>query len=351
MKFVHIADIHLGANPSVGKNQTKNRAREIWDSFERLIQVCEEEKADLLFICGDLFHRQPLMRELKEVNHLFSRLTATQVVMIVGNHDYLKKDSYYRSFEWEEHVHMLLDQNIDFIEFPQLKTAVYGHSYHTREITEKTYKHAYAEKRQPVEILMLHGGDDKHIPVQKEELLSLGYDYIAMGHVHKPQELVPGKAAYAGALEPIDNNDTGVHGYRIGEITANGCQTRFVPFATREYVHLSVDAERKMSGYALKEKVKREVERYGIQNIFKIKLTGFRDPEVLFDLANFDVYGNIVEMSDETKPAYDFEKLQKQNADNILGYLIDEWKDCDKNSIEYQALCEGVQALMETRRT
>lgn len=53
----------------------------------------------------------------------------------------------------------------------------------------------------PYEILLAHGGDDSHIPIKKENLLGLGYDYIAMGHIHKPQIICPDKIAYAGALE------------------------------------------------------------------------------------------------------------------------------------------------------
>ena len=35
---------------------------------------------------------------------------------------------------------------------------------------------------------------------------------------------------------------------------------------------------------------------------------------------------------------------------NILGYLIRELKDYDRDSVEYGAMCEGVKALVETRR-
>ena len=61
-----------------------------------------------MLIAGDLFHRQPLLRELKELRDLFGTLKATQVVLIAGNHDYLKRDSYYRTFVWGENVHMIL---------------------------------------------------------------------------------------------------------------------------------------------------------------------------------------------------------------------------------------------------
>ena len=46
----------------------------------------------------------------------------------------------------------------------------------------------------------------------------------------------------------------------------------------------------------------------------------------------------------------DFERLMEQNAHNILGYLIRELKDYDRDSVEYGAMCEGVKALVETRR-
>ncbi len=45
-----------------------------------------------MLIAGDLFHRQPLLRELKEMNSILEMLEHTEVVMIAGNHDYIKKE-------------------------------------------------------------------------------------------------------------------------------------------------------------------------------------------------------------------------------------------------------------------
>ena len=100
MKFIHIADVHLGAEPDIGSARRGMRSQEIWNSLERIITVCNEQRIELLLIAGDLFHRQPLKRELKELNALFLRLTMTKVVIIAGNHDYLKEDSYYHTFVW-----------------------------------------------------------------------------------------------------------------------------------------------------------------------------------------------------------------------------------------------------------
>ncbi len=33
MKFIHIADLHLGAKPDAGNAYSQNREQELWDSF------------------------------------------------------------------------------------------------------------------------------------------------------------------------------------------------------------------------------------------------------------------------------------------------------------------------------
>ena len=190
MKFIHIADLHLGAKPDAGNAYSQNREQELWDSFRDIITICNQKKTDLLLIAGDLFHRQPLLRELKEMNSILEMLEHTEVVMIAGNHDYIKKNSYYRTFSWAPHVHMICSQEIDCVELDRIQTAVYGCSYHSREIHDPVYDHAVPERRQKYEILLAHGGDEKHIPIKSNQIMTLGYDYVAFGHIHKPQLLV-----------------------------------------------------------------------------------------------------------------------------------------------------------------
>ena len=315
-----------------------------------MLEVCESKHVEMLLIAGDLFHRQPLRRELKELDYLFSKLTMTQVVIIAGNHDYLKRDSYYRTFRWSENVHMILDREITCVEFPLYSLAVYGMSYDEKQITEECYRDAFAQRRQPYEILLAHGGDDTHIPIKKENLLGLGYDYVAMGHIHKPQIICPDKIAYAGALEPIDKNDTGVHGYIYGEITTKGCKIKFVPFATRSYIHQIIKVNPSMTEYELKETIAKVIDEKGKENIYKIILDGLRDPEISYNVDTLDSYGNVIEVTDQTRPAYRFDKLKEANKGNILGTFVAELEPYPEDSLEHQALCEGVRALMETRR-
>ncbi len=350
MRFIHIADVHLGACPDAGKAYTEQRPEEIWNTFEHIIRICQAEQTDLLLIAGDLFHRQPLLRELKEVDYLFSTLTHTKVVLIAGNHDYIRRDSYYRTFRWHDNVYPLFGREIRCVEFDGLQTAVYGLSYYSREITEPLYHRAAPEGRQRYEILLAHGGDEKHIPINWEELERSGFSYTALGHIHKPQAVRRNRIVYAGALEPVDRNDTGPHGYVKGELTGKGNHISWIPCASREYIHLEVLVDERDTAGSVKQKIRKLIHEYGNENIYKIKLKGERDRDILLDSLNPDDLGNILEVTDETRPAYDFDRLYRENADNLIGRYIESFAGCSRDSEAYQALCEGVDALLANRR-
>ena len=106
MKFIHIADIHLGTKSDRERIRGEKQEQYGWKAFSEVIDRAKAQQVQILLIAGDLFHRQPLMRELKEVNSLFSKIPQTQVVMIAGNRDYLTAESCYRTFHWGENVHL-----------------------------------------------------------------------------------------------------------------------------------------------------------------------------------------------------------------------------------------------------
>ena len=137
MLMIHTADIHLGASPDAGEAWGKNRKQELWDSFDRLIEAVILQKADILLIAGDLFHRPPLLRELREVNERFRSLGKTKVVFMAGNHDFIGANSFYKGFQWSENVHFFENEQINSVKFPELKVEVYGLSYHKKEIRER----------------------------------------------------------------------------------------------------------------------------------------------------------------------------------------------------------------------
>ncbi len=101
--------------------------------FPKIDKTGRRRKSRPVSDCRDLFHRQPLMKELKEVNYLFSTIPDTKVVLIAGNHDYLKRESCYRRFSWAENVFCLWGEQEPCVEFPNLGAAVYGISYDRKE--------------------------------------------------------------------------------------------------------------------------------------------------------------------------------------------------------------------------
>ncbi len=355
MKFIHIADVHLGAKPNAGEAYSYNREREIWDTFNSVLTLCEKKKIDLLLIAGDLFHRQPLLRELKEIDYMFSKLTRTKVVFIVGNHDYMKENSYYRSFVWSENVYPLLSIKMDCIEIEELGVAVYGCSYHEREIQYPCLQEEVELAKQKAHILLGHGGDAMHMPFDKNEMAKLPYDYIALGHIHKHQILIENKMAYAGALEPTDVGDYGEHGYILGEIaeTENYLPTvdiQFIPFAKREYRKLEVVVTPEMTHYNLKDHLYKLRAKSGMEHLYQIELKGAREPEILYRIEELDEVGNMIEIIDHTKPGYNMVELAKKNQDNLLGAFIRSFGDVEEGSVDYLALYEGVQAIEETKK-
>ena len=114
MRFIHLADVHLGAVPDRGCPWSSRREEEIWETFRRVIAGIRENPVDLLFITGDLFHRQPLLRELKEVNDLFSTILDTRIYLMAGDHDYIRVDSFYRDFQWEKNVTFFKNEQLTF---------------------------------------------------------------------------------------------------------------------------------------------------------------------------------------------------------------------------------------------
>ena len=142
MKFMHISDVHLGVKPDAGKAWSEKRAQDIWDSFAEMIEIAAEESRFLL-ISGDLFHKQPLKRELKEVCGLFARIPQTKVLLMAGNHDYIQQNSFYRTCEWPENVCFFPREEVMCFDFPEQNTTVYGLSYWHREIRQALYDEVF----------------------------------------------------------------------------------------------------------------------------------------------------------------------------------------------------------------
>ena len=93
MKIIHFADLHLGVetygrlDPATGLN---TRFQDFLTAFDKLVDFAVAEKADLVLFCGDAFkHRDPSQTQQREFARRVRRLAdaGIPVFLLVGNHD------------------------------------------------------------------------------------------------------------------------------------------------------------------------------------------------------------------------------------------------------------------------
>ena len=346
MLIIHTADLHLGASPDAGEKWGKNRKQELWDSFERLIEVVEMQKADLLLIAGDVFHRPPFLRELREVNDRFASLSKTKVVLMAGNHDHIGANSFYKGFSWAENVYFFENTVIDSVKFPELKTDVYGLSYHGKEIREQLYDDVKPEDNGYYHILLAHGGDEKHIPYTKEKLTKSGFDYIAFGHVHKPGLILPGRAVMAGSLEPTDHTCFGTHGFVRVEVKDGKNQIALVPFAKREYKTLRMEITTEDTMGSICRRLGEKVTELGDQNIYDVIIQGKRHASLEIMEEKIKSVGNIRAISDQTDKYYDYQQLVKEYEGYLLQRYISSFEQSGEE-VDKKVLAYGIEAILE----
>lgn len=358
VKFIHIADVHLGVEPDKGKPWSDQRAQEIKSSFERLLDVVKEENIDLLLIAGDLFHFPPTVAMLKELDARLCELENVTTILIAGNHDYRAAGTPLDRYEFQSDTLCLGTETPEQVQLEDLETCVTGISYHRQMITEALYDDLTPELPgqefcpEYFHILLAHGGDEKHSPMNKDRMLSSGFDYIALGHIHKPEVLAADRMIYPGSLEPIDHTDVGARGYVIGEAVRKKegwtCRTEWREFSCRQYVDLSIGVKPEMTNYQLQKLVQEQMDAQGPEHIYRIKLEGYRNSLFQADLNGLLNVYHIYDVEDQTHEAYDLEALRKENANNLLGRYI-ECFDGQEDILHQRALEYGVKALIRCR--
>lgn len=351
MKFIHTGDIHWGMAPDSDKPWSRERARDIRETFTAIIEKARKLDVDCLFISGDLFHRQPLIKDLKEVNYLFSTIPGVKVVIIAGNHDRIRKSSAILSFPWCPNVTYFMEEELSSVYFEDINTEITGFSYHTSEITEARLNKAKAEADGRIHVLLGHGGDLSHTPIDKPALAASGFSYIALGHIHKAEILSELKMAFCGSPEPLDKTETGKHGVYYGEISSSTRRVialEFIPMAKLEYVPLVVNVTAATTNTELFLKISQEIEKRGSENIFRFRVRGMRDPEINFDLESLSLRYKIADILDESEPQYDFSALFAEHPSDMIGFYIRALQKQDMSPVEKKALFYGIHALLLT---
>lgn len=357
ISFIHTGDLHLGLQFKSMKFDSTRRRLELWNTFERIVNKAIDDKVDFLFIAGDLFEESYFtLKDIKRVHNILSRAENVEILIATGNHDTLNKNSLYHSVQWPKNVTLLGTEGIEKREFPHKNTVVYGYSWHKGEIGENPFKSFKRVDEEKTNILLIHGDaltkDNRYLPLDSNYLLSLGFDYIALGHIHKPT-IISDRIAYCGSPEPLDFGETGEHGIIRGFIKDKEPHIEFIPFSMRSFLEKVITLDEGL-GYAdILDRIRNCDSPNGLKkNFYRIRLKGIVNPEEKIivsdleeDLSNDFYY---IEIIDETRLDYDLEALERENKDNIIGYFIKEMKKRDlEEEINRQALYLGLEVLMK----
>ncbi|MCQ2609254.1 MAG: DNA repair exonuclease [Lachnospiraceae bacterium] len=354
MTFIHVSDVHIGNIPDSDKPWGKDREFDISDTFSCVIKKCKELNCDLLLISGDLFHRQPLTSDLNTINDLFKTIPNTTVVATAGNKDYIRPNSAILSYNFASNVHYFLNDYPEVYEIPDLNCVIHGFSYRTQEINRPIIDTIEVKEDDKTHILIAHGGDQNHVPIDFDRLKQKNFSYVALGHIHKHEE-IDDHIVYAGSLEPQSQQEIKEHGIYIGEIntmTRRLENLHFEPMAKVSYIPLTIKISETTTREALINSIEQEMNTRGINNIYKLRLEGDRNPDVEFNLHILESKYRILDVIDETEPKYDFAELSREHPNDMIGAFIRSFQEKDIDDMSYvqkKALFYGINALLKTR--
>ncbi len=200
IKFIHSADIHLDS-PLRGLQYYEGAPVEsirgaTRQAFKNLVALAISEEVDFILIAGDLYDG-----EWKDYNTgLFFasqmsklREAGIRVFIVSGNHDAASQIS--RQLRMPDNVEIFSPKKPETITIDDLDIAIHGRSFAGQVITEDLSS-SYPDATDGFfNIGILHTsatgreGHEPYAPCTLEGLLSKGYDYWALGHVHKREIL------------------------------------------------------------------------------------------------------------------------------------------------------------------
>lgn len=319
MKFIHISDIYLGAEPDKGKEWSKDRAKELYDTFDRVIQLCIDDKINLLMIAGNLFAAQPTTEDLERLDETLSKLEGTRTVILGGFRDYISPGCAMESYKFKSKTVVLPGGRTANAYLKGINTCVTGYSYNKPEIGETVVEEISPGREGAVNILLACGGDPKHMPFDRKALARKGFDYVALGGSRKPAHILKDRMAYCGSPEPLTPADTGKHGIIYGEVVDGKTTIKWMPFSKRNYVTFNIDVSYNVSGEQLSDAIVDRVRKLGFDNIYTITYTGLVDSKLSIDLKRIKDRYNIYDVIDNTVPVSDLENIEAEHTGDIAG--------------------------------
>ena len=331
MKFIHMADMHFDAPFTVlntKSNLGEKRRLEQREVFKKVITYIKENNIEYLFIAGDLYENEYIRETtIRYINSLFEEIPNTKIYITPGNHDPYLLNSMYKNFKWNNNV-KIFNSNVEIVENED--SNIYGAGFNDFYLKDSKIQEIQIQNKNKINILVTHGTIEggnitnlEYNPLNKNKLKQLGFDYIALGHIHKldynseeNQRIV-----YPGSTISLGFDELGEHGVILGEITKENIKLEFLPMDTKEFKEVEVDVTPIYSIEELIEKINGLEIRNNI--FYKIILRGKRNFEInVYNLYKFILSENIIKIKDETEINIDINKMSEEI--NLKGLFLKE---------------------------
>ena len=355
MKFVHIADMHfdtpfkmLSDRRDLGETRRLNQRK----AFKKMIEYIKENKIPYLFIAGDLYDNEYIREStISFINDSFKQIPNTKIYIAPGNHDPYLKNSYYAKYNWNENV-KIFTANVEKVENEDF--ILYGYGFEDFYCNNSNIENVKLENKEKINILLTHCNLDGNDKLEKEynnlsskKLQEIGFDYVAIGHIHKKNVEEKTNIVYPGSTISLGFDELGKHGMVVGNLEKGKLNLEFITLDEKEFKEQEVDVSEIQTIEELAEKINElELEQ---NNLYKIILIGNRNFEInVYKIYKLVETKNIIKIKDKTKINYNLEEIANDStlkgifAKEMLGKLKDE--NIDKETIE-KAIEIGMNSL------
>ena len=367
MRFIHMADVHFDSPFKVLTDKrdfgTKRRLEQR-EAFKKAIEYISKEQIPYLFIAGDLYDQSYVKESTIEfINNLFKTIPNTKIFISPGNHDPFLKNSFYSTFNWNENVTIFNDE-IKRIELEEVD--IYGYGFTDFYCSNSGVEEIEIKNKEKINILLVHGAldssktvDIQYNPISTNKLKENGFDYIALGHIHKKTEENKYNLIYPGSMISFGFDELGEHGILDVKIEKNNIKNKlnknnylnnleknnennfnnlennnlnyknnikinFIKLDNRIFEEKNINISEINSEEELIEKINStEIN----ENIFcKIILTGTRNIEInCNEICKLVTNKNVLKIEDKTETKFDFDQLATQN--NLKGIFVKKMLD------------------------
>ncbi|MDO4482043.1 MAG: exonuclease SbcCD subunit D [Bacillota bacterium] len=254
MKFVHLSDLHIG--------KRVNEYPMIEDQkyiLGKILEIIDEEKPDAVFISGDVYDKPVPPAEAVQVFDSFLVSLADRkldVFVISGNHDSPERVAFGSRLMDSSGIHIspVYEGNVEprvmkdsygeigIYMLPFIKPAHVRRFYPEEEIVTYTDAVKCALKHMGIDcnkrnIILTHQfvtgalrSDSEEISVGGSDNVDAAafedFDYTALGHIHRPQNIGSEKIRYCGTPLKYSVSEAGhVKSVTVGELKEKGSLT------------------------------------------------------------------------------------------------------------------------------